>query len=121
MSQWNPYKRRIFIKKLKSLDFDGPFSGARHQFMFFHEHRLAIPSNAEYSVPQLKFMLREIELILGRTITSFDGIIFNFNKYFYNPFGLMVDRRTLLPMITSSNTTLKNWKTTITCTGTATA
>ncbi len=40
--------------------------------MFFHEHRLAIPSNAEYSVPQLKFMLREIELILGRTITSFE-------------------------------------------------
>jgi hypothetical protein len=26
------------------------------------QHRLAIPSNAEYSVPQLRLLLREIEL-----------------------------------------------------------
>jgi len=33
-------------------------------------HRLAIPSNSEYSVPQLRFMIREVEGILGRSISA---------------------------------------------------
>jgi uncharacterized protein (DUF486 family) len=37
--------------------------------MVFHEYRLTIPSNREYSVPQLKMMLKEVEEILGRGIT----------------------------------------------------
>jgi hypothetical protein len=32
-------------------------------------HRLAIPSNPEYSVHQLRMMIREIEEILGREVT----------------------------------------------------
>jgi hypothetical protein len=32
-------------------------------------HRLTISSNSEYSVPQLRMMLREVEVIIGRTIT----------------------------------------------------
>jgi len=32
-------------------------------------YRLAIPSNPEYSVPQLRMMLREVELIMGRKIS----------------------------------------------------
>lgn len=70
MGQWNPCKRKIFIKKLKALGFDGPYSGARHQFMNYKNHRLAIPSNNEFSIPQLKFMLREVEIILEKSITS---------------------------------------------------
>jgi hypothetical protein len=31
--------------------------------------RLSLPSNPEYSVPQLKMMLNEVEKILGRTIS----------------------------------------------------
>lgn len=31
-------------------------------------HRLALPSNDEYSVPQLRMMLREVEAILGRRV-----------------------------------------------------
>ena len=31
-------------------------------------HRLALPSNEEYSVPQLRMMLREVEAILGRRV-----------------------------------------------------
>lgn len=31
-------------------------------------HRLSIPSNAEYSVPQLRMMIREVEEIWGRRI-----------------------------------------------------
>jgi hypothetical protein len=35
-------------------------------------HRLTIPSNEEYSVPQLRMMLREAEEILNRQITVED-------------------------------------------------
>ena len=72
MSRWTPCKRRDFILHLRQLGFDGPFTGTRHQFMVYQIHRLAIPSNAEYSVPQLKMLLREVEIILGYTITSED-------------------------------------------------
>ena len=37
--------------------------------MVFQKHRLAIPSNAEYSVPQLREMLREVGRVLARRIS----------------------------------------------------
>ncbi len=70
MSQWVPCKRRDFIRKLRKLGFDGPFSGTRHQFMIYVQYRLAIPSNSEYSVPQLRMMVREVEGIIGRVIMA---------------------------------------------------
>ena len=69
MSRWTPCKRSDFIRKLRCLGFDGPFTGTRHQFMVISQKRLAIPSNPEYSVPQLRMMIREIEAIVGREIT----------------------------------------------------
>jgi hypothetical protein len=54
------------------LGFFGPYSGGKHQFMVFNNHRLAIPSNDEYSVSQQKMMLREIQLIIEKTITNAD-------------------------------------------------
>jgi hypothetical protein len=69
VSPWVPCKRRGFIKKLRKLGFDGPFAGTRHHFMIYGENRLAIPSHKEYSIPQLRMMLREVELTLGRRIT----------------------------------------------------
>ena len=69
MSQWATCKRREFIRRLRRLDFDGPYTGTRHQFMVYGQRRLAIPSNAEYSVPQLRVMLREVAEIMGREIT----------------------------------------------------
>ena len=68
MSPWKPCKRREFIRRLRKLGFVGPYSGARHQFMVYELHRLAIPSDAEYSVPQLRMMIREIEEIFNRKI-----------------------------------------------------
>ena len=53
MSQWRRCKRQDFIRRLRKLGFEGPYSGKRHQFMVYKQHRLAIPSNAEYSVPHL--------------------------------------------------------------------
>ncbi len=69
MSRWTPCKRRDFIRRLQNLGFDGPYSGTRHQFMIYGQHRLVIPSNAECSVPQLRMMIREVEGIIDRKIT----------------------------------------------------
>ena len=38
--------------------------------MVHEQHRLTIPYNAEYSVSQLRMMLREAEGILGQPITA---------------------------------------------------
>ncbi|MYE22394.1 MAG: type II toxin-antitoxin system HicA family toxin [Gammaproteobacteria bacterium] len=54
---------------MRALGFDGPYSGSRHQFMLLDNHRLAVPSNAEYSVAQLRMMIREVEAILGRPVS----------------------------------------------------
>ena len=72
MSRWRPCKRREFIRRLGKLGFEGPYSGARHQFMVYERYRLTIPSNTEYSVPQLRMLLREVEEIVGRQITAED-------------------------------------------------
>jgi hypothetical protein len=37
--------------------------------MVYGQKRLAMPTKAEYSVPQLRMMIREVETILGRDIT----------------------------------------------------
>jgi hypothetical protein len=44
----------------------GPFSGTRQQFMIYGQNRLTIPANNEYSIPQLRMIIAEIEGILGR-------------------------------------------------------
>jgi len=68
MSRWTPCKRNEFVRRLRKLDFHGPFSGTRHQFMIHRQSRLTVPSNPEYSVPQLRMMIREIEEIIGRSL-----------------------------------------------------
>ena len=69
MSRWTPCKRRDFVRRLRVLGFDGPLTGTRHSFMTYESHRLTIPSNAEYSVDQLRMMMTEVEAILGRSVT----------------------------------------------------
>lgn len=70
MSRWTPCKRADFIRRLRRLGFDGPYSGTRHQFLVLGQHRLTLPTNSEYSVPQLRMMLREVEAMLGRKIDA---------------------------------------------------
>jgi hypothetical protein len=65
-----PVKRRSFIQHLRRLGFVGPYPGTRHEFMVYAAKRLAIPSNAEYSVPQLREMIREVEAIIGRPVSA---------------------------------------------------
>jgi hypothetical protein len=38
--------------------------------MVYEAHRLAIPSNTEYSVPQLRMIIKEVEVLIGREIMA---------------------------------------------------
>jgi len=69
MPRWSPCKRASFIRRLKKLGFDGPYQGARHQFMVLGQHRFTVPNNPEFSVPQLRLLLRELTPMLGREVT----------------------------------------------------
>ena len=69
MAGWRPLKRRDFIRKLRALGFDGPYSGTRHQFMILGQNRQTIPTNSEYSVPQIRMLLRQVESILERRVS----------------------------------------------------
>ena len=69
MARWAPCKRRVFIRKLIRLGFSPPEPGGRHFYMRYGTHTLAIPRNGEYSVPQLKTLLKEVEQIMVRKIS----------------------------------------------------
>jgi len=72
MAKWAPCKRRVFISKLVRLGFSPPEPGGRHFYMRYGTHTLAIPNNAEYSVPQLKTLLKEVAQIMGKRISLQD-------------------------------------------------
>jgi hypothetical protein len=69
VAKWVPCKRRVFVRKLVRLGFSPPEPGGHHFYMRYGTHTLAIPNNAEYSVPQLKILLKEAEQIMGRKIS----------------------------------------------------
>jgi len=69
VARWAPYKRSVFISKLVRLGFDPPEPGGRHSYMRYGTHTLTIPGNAEYSVPQLRMLVKEVEEIMGRKIS----------------------------------------------------
>jgi hypothetical protein len=70
MAGWHPIKRREFVRRLCVLGFQGPYIGTRREFLVFGQYRQTIPSNAEYSTPQLRMLLRQVEAILGQKITA---------------------------------------------------
>ena len=69
MAAWRPLKRRDFIRKLRAPGFDGPYSSTRRQFMVLGRHRQTIPTNSEYSVPQIRLLLRQVESILEHPVS----------------------------------------------------
>ncbi len=69
MARWAPCKRRVFIKKLNTLGFSSPEPGGHHFYMRYRGCTLAIPSNPEYSMPQLKMILKQVEHIIGKKIS----------------------------------------------------
>lgn len=44
MSKFGPIKRKELIHYLKQLDFTGPYSGTKHQFMVREDLKLRIPN-----------------------------------------------------------------------------
>jgi hypothetical protein len=69
MVRWTLCKRKEFIRKLRKLDFDSPEPGGKHYYMRRGTFTFTLPSNAEFSVPQLRTLLKEIELGLHRNIS----------------------------------------------------
>jgi predicted RNA binding protein YcfA (HicA-like mRNA interferase family) len=69
MAKWMPCKRRDFIKKLRKLGFEPPEPGGRHHYMRYRTYTLTLPSNKEYSVPQIKMLLNEIERGISKKIS----------------------------------------------------
>ncbi len=69
MVKWKPSTRKEFIRKLKKIGFAPPEPGGRHSYMRYRTYTLTIPSNKEYSMPQVKMLLNEIEQEIGRKIT----------------------------------------------------
>jgi hypothetical protein len=67
MVRWTLCKRKEFIRKLRKLDFEPPEPGGKHYYM--RRGTFTLPSNAEFSVPQLRTLLKEIELGLHRNIS----------------------------------------------------
>jgi len=69
MAKWMPCKRRDFIKKLRKLGFEPPEPGGRHHYMRYGTYTLTLPSNKEYSIPQIKMLLNEIERGISKKIS----------------------------------------------------
>ena len=68
MPSWSPCRRRDFIRKLRRLGFSAPEPGGRHFYMRFQRYTLTLPSNPEYSIPQVRTLLREVERGTGISI-----------------------------------------------------
>ena len=69
MAKWVPCKRKDFIRKLKNLGFESPEPGGRHFYMRYGSFTLTLPNNSEYSVPQVRMLVKEIELGIKKRIS----------------------------------------------------
>ena len=69
MPRWRPCKRKDFIRKIVKLGFSDPEAGARHQVMRYDSYKQIIPNNPEYSIPQVKRLLKQVEEKIGRDIS----------------------------------------------------
>jgi predicted RNA binding protein YcfA (HicA-like mRNA interferase family) len=69
MGKWRPFKRRDFIRKLRKFGFQRPEPGGNHYYMRYGTYTLTLPSNNEYSISQLKMLLKEIESGIDRKLS----------------------------------------------------
>ena len=44
MPRLSPVSRREFIRRLRDLGYDGPYTGGRHEFMLRDDRRLILPN-----------------------------------------------------------------------------
>ena len=69
MVKWNPCTRKEFIRKLRKIGFSPPEPGGRHFYMRHGTYTFTVPSNREYSMPQVRMLLSEVEEGIARKIT----------------------------------------------------
>jgi predicted RNA binding protein YcfA (HicA-like mRNA interferase family) len=72
MARWAPCKRKDFIAKMKKLGFESPEPGGRHFYMRHGIFTLTLPTHTESSVPQIKMLLKEIEIGIKKEISLED-------------------------------------------------
>ncbi|MEP7234219.1 MAG: type II toxin-antitoxin system HicA family toxin [Ignavibacteriota bacterium] len=68
MSRWSPCKRKDVMTKLKKLGYTGPYPGGNHEYLIRNTNRLTLFSNTEFSVNQIRLLLREASAHVGRKI-----------------------------------------------------
>jgi len=64
MSNLSPLPRRILIKKLRKLDFSGPHSAARHEYMKRGSEKIFIPNphGKDIGIPIIKKIIQQLKI-----------------------------------------------------------
>ena len=64
MQRLIPISRRELIQRLRSLGFEGPYTGGRHEFMLRGDHRLILPNphRGDISVDLLARLLQQSKI-----------------------------------------------------------
>ena len=57
--------RSDFIRKLQEMNFSGPFEVANYKYMLYHGRVFTIPIQENYTIPQFRFLLAEVEKIVS--------------------------------------------------------
>lgn len=62
MPKLSPVSRRILIRKLRKLNFSGPFSATRHEYMKRNGEKIFIPNphGKDIGVPIIKSIINQV-------------------------------------------------------------
>jgi predicted RNA binding protein YcfA (HicA-like mRNA interferase family) len=74
MPALTPCRRREFVRKLKSLGYDGPFAGGKHRYMS-RSNRAAKPGAHTVRVPNTDLDINLLKLILRNAKIDEDDFI----------------------------------------------
>jgi len=63
-----PLKRRVLIKKLKKLDFAGPFIATKHEYMIKGKQKIFIPNphGKDIGLPLIRRIIKQIGISKDR-------------------------------------------------------
>ena len=66
MSKLRPLSRKVLIRKLKSLGFEGPFVAKRHQYMLKESKKIFIanPHGKDIGVPLVSLIIKQLNITL---------------------------------------------------------
>jgi len=67
----NPVSRRVLIRKIKALGYEGPFPGTRHEYMLLGVKKVYLPNphgNQDIGVTLLRIIIRQLEITVQEFI-----------------------------------------------------